>query len=308
MKQKLVSRIFTLIAMGVLILDSRHGAESAWEGIELCIRTVIPSLFPFFVLNIYLTGNIGTSNAAASVILSGFFGGYPVGAQAAADNFRRHRLTRVQANRMLMFCSQAGPAFLFGMASQQFPEGKYGWYLWAIQLLSAVSVAALLPKSKMPHGKTEENTGISLADAMKNALRAISSVCGWVVLFRVIGRYVSLFPLGNLWNTLICGMLELTNGCLKLSSVENPELRFLAAAVMLNFGGLCVLAQTLSVAKELDVRYYVSGKLLQTCFCIPYALVFLGHWQPVIPVFTLILLLRRGFPAKRGSIPATVGV
>lgn len=308
MKRKLVSRIITLIAMGVLILDSRHAAESAWEGIELCIRTVIPSLFPFFVLSIYLTGNMGKQNAAASVVLSGFLGGYPVGAQAAAENLRRHSLNQAQANRMLMFCSQAGPAFLFGMAARQFPEVKYGWYLWATQILSAVSVAALLPKSEIPPGMAAEDTGVSLADAMKDALRAISSVCGWVVLFRVILGYVGQIPLADPWDTLLWGILELTNGCVNLVAIEDLSTRFLLAAAMLNFGGLCVFAQTLSVARDLDIRYYLAGKLLQTGFCIPYALFFLGHWQAIIPVFCLILLLRRGIPAKRGSIPAKVGV
>ena len=46
------------LAMLALILDSATSFEGASDGISLCIRTVIPSLFPFFVLSSMLTGNL----------------------------------------------------------------------------------------------------------------------------------------------------------------------------------------------------------------------------------------------------------
>ena len=50
------------IGMLLLIFDSKTALEGARAGIDLCIRTVIPSLFPFFVLSMVLTGALmGTS-------------------------------------------------------------------------------------------------------------------------------------------------------------------------------------------------------------------------------------------------------
>ena len=44
--------------MLALILDGRTAIDGARQGIELCLRTVIPSLFPFFVLSILLTSSL----------------------------------------------------------------------------------------------------------------------------------------------------------------------------------------------------------------------------------------------------------
>ena len=42
------------LGMLVLILDSKTALAGAREGIDLCIRTVIPSLFPFFLFFVYI--------------------------------------------------------------------------------------------------------------------------------------------------------------------------------------------------------------------------------------------------------------
>ena len=308
MKRKRLSMILTVFSMGVLILDSRNTMRYAAEGIQLCIQAVIPSLFPFFVRSIFLTGNLSPKNTVASVILAGFLGGYPVGAQAAAESVRNGRFSREQGNRLLLFCSQAGPAFLFGMVAPQFPERKYVWFLWAVQILSGASVAALTPGVDSHMRIPEDQPGISLPEAMKSAVRAIASVCGWVVLFRVILGYLCRIPLDGNWKILLSGLTELTNGCLQLEDVENPDFRFLLAAVMLNWGGICVFLQTASVARGLNLKYYLLGKLLQTGFSLLYSLGFLGFWQALIPIFGVIYLFRRRIPVKRSSIPAEVGV
>ena len=294
--------------MVVLILDSRHTVRYASEGIDLCIRTVIPSLFSFFVLSIYLTGNLTSNNSALSLLVTGFLGGYPVGAQAAAEGCRTGRLSKEQANRLLMFCSQAGPSFIFGILSAQFPDAKYGWLLWTVQLLSAMTVAAFSYPVSAAGSNPNEYRSVALPEAMKKATAACASVCGWVVLFRVILGYVSQISLPEPWNILLSGILELTNGCLNLWAVEDLSTRFLLAAVMLNFGGVCVILQTASVAAGLNLKHYLFGKLLQTFFSILYSLCFLGHFGALIPIFFGFLLFRRPIPAKKSSISAGVGV
>ena len=41
--------ISAAVGLLVLIFDSSLAIQGAREGVELCLRTVIPSLFPFFV-------------------------------------------------------------------------------------------------------------------------------------------------------------------------------------------------------------------------------------------------------------------
>ena len=65
---------------------------------------------------------------------------------------------------------------------------------------------------------------------------------------------------------LAMGILELTNGCCQLMRIADIKLRFVLSCCMLSFGGICVLLQTASVTKGLNLKYYRKGKLLQSIF------------------------------------------
>lgn len=309
--------------MLVLILDSKNSIAAASQGVDICIRTVIPSLFPFFVLSILLTGSMGSSFAlvpleklfrargCGPILITGLLGGYPVGAQAAALGYSSGQLSRAQANRLIMFCSQAGPSFLFGMAAHQFPEGKYAWLLWLVQIVSALCTARMIPAPEWGKTAKADASSITLSQSMKKAIFSMASVCGWVVLFRVIldffRRFVFfLFPKSII--ILLSGLLELTNGCLMLSEIPSVALRFLWAALMLNFGGICVMMQTSSVIGGLKLKYYIRGKLLQTLFSLLISLAFLGYYAALLPVLILLFLSDRRILRKNSSIPAVFGV
>lgn len=301
MKRKILPMALCCIAMLLLILDSRQAAESARESIVLCIRTVIPSLFPFFFLSACLSGSGG-----GNILFAGLLGGYPVGAQAVS----RSGLDTHVANRMLTWCSQAGPSFIFGIAGARFPGMRYGWYLWGIQLLSALSVGWLFSGF---HGDkcAEKGSSADISAAMGTALRAMASVCGWVVIFRVILGFLDrwfFFFLPEMLGILLSGLLELTNGCLMLDRIPNMELRFLFCLIFLNFGGFCVVLQTISLCGRLDIRYYLLGKLLQTGIALLFGCVILGYWQAVpllILIFSGKLLVKA---RKNSSNPALLGV
>ena len=298
----------TAAAMFFLILESKRTVEFAAMGLEMCIRTVIPSLFPFFVLSIWLTGNLSGGNGLLPILLSGFLGGYPVGAQAAAESFQAGRIPRETAEYLLTFCSQAGPAFLFGMVAAQFPERKFIWMLWIIQILSALSVAAFSGYPPRVDATHQPGPSVPLARAMKQALGAMASVCGWVVSFRVILGFLSLIPLNPAWRALLWGFLELTNGCMCLGAVESLPTRFLLAGIILNFGGICVALQTASVIDKLSLEHYLRGKVMQTAFAFLYCHAFTGNWTALIPIPVIFLLNSRYTNAKNSSIPSRIGV
>lgn len=309
-------RLFAAAAgMMLLILDAKTAAEASRQAVEICIRTVIPSLFPFFLLSGYLTGSFQGGSWAArlfrshsscgGVILTGLLAGYPVGAKAAAEANQTGALSRQQADRLLYFCSQAGPSFLFGMVAAQFDGPQFAWSLWGIQILCALTVANLIPEVTISFSSIEMTDKKNL-DPMQSALRAMASVCGWVIVFAIVIQFCKRWVLWLLpveLQVLISGLLELTNGCLMLNKIQNPDLRFLIAAVMLNFGGLCVLLQTASVAGELRLGNYLKGKLLQTCFAFLYSLPFPGKWFAFVPIIFIYFFGHSGFSIKRCSIP-----
>lgn len=280
MKQT-VKILFGASTMMILILDAGTALNSASEGISLCIWSVIPSLYPFLVLSIYLTGNLPRgeipllrpigklcklSPGSEGILLTGLLGGYPVGAQAVTQAWEAGQIETEEAHRMLGFCNNAGPAFLFGMLSPLFHNTFVLWILWGIQIISALLTGMLLPSQKTSNHKTRRTDGISLPNALQRALRVMASICGWVIMFRILIGFLERWIFWKLPETvqiLFSGLLELTNGCVRLSDIENEGLRFLLASLFLCLGGLCVGMQSVSVTGKLGTVLYFPGKVLQ---------------------------------------------
>ena len=99
-RRRLLTGIGGCIGLLVLILDAKTALQGARQGVELCLKTVIPSLFPFFVLSILLTSSLlgsripllrplgrlcGVPKGAESLLIPAFLGGYPVGAQSVPE-------------------------------------------------------------------------------------------------------------------------------------------------------------------------------------------------------------------------------
>ncbi len=324
-KKQLGTGIAAGIGMLILILDGKTALEGARAGVELCIRTVIPSLFPFFLLSILVTGVFMGGRlpglavlgrlfripiGAESLLIPAFLGGYPVGAQCIAQAVRSGQLDKDAGEQMLAWCSNAGPAFLFGMVSSLFPRAWMVWVMWGILILSALLVAWHFPR---PHATAKLSPGKlpTLSSAMTSATRVMASVCGWVVLFRVLIAFLSrwvLWLLPTEGQAALSGLLELSNGCSALYAIQDIRLRFLLCAGMLSFGGVCVTMQTMSVASGLSMKYYFLGKILQTVFCLAIsAAATYGMWA-AIPLIPAAFLFRSGKKENSSSIPAVSGV
>ena len=276
-KHRIVVFLLT-IAFLMLILDSKTSSQGAAEGIGLCIKVVIPSLFPFLFLSACLTGNnlfpklpslhrLGVPKGAESIFLLGLLGGYPVGAQMIRDNYQKGILTKQTAQRLLGFCNNPGPAFAFGMLSPLFTVSAAPWCLWGIIILSAIITGLLLPGKTEEISAVKQITGISLPAALNKSTRSMGLICGWVILFRVffsIAENILLKRLPQIVRICFVGLMELTNGCVTLSTIPSEPLRFVLCAAFLSFGGLCVAMQTGSCTQELGLGMYFPGKLLQT--------------------------------------------
>lgn len=280
--QQLIAGLSGLLGMMMLILDGRTALSGAAEGVKLCVQTLIPSLFPFFLFSGLLTrafvgskaiwlrpmGRMfGIPQGAESLLIASFLGGYPVGAQNVATAFHSGQLSRADAERMLGFCSNAGPSFLFGIVSFMFPDKNTVWILWGIHIASAWLVSLLTSSPCIPAEMGKKQ--VSITREMSSAVKTMASVCGWVILFRVILAFLNrwfFWLLEPSWQVALAGLLELSNGCCSLQNVENPELRFLICSAILSLGGVCVALQTAAVTSGLSLKYYYPGKLLQCCF------------------------------------------
>ena len=269
--------------MILLILNAPTAIAGASEGVQLCIQTVIPSLFPFMVLSMVMTGALYQMSTplmrpiaaglklppnAESIYLVGLLGGYPIGAQGIRQAYDRGQLSRESAQRMLSFCNNAGPAFVFGMGSHLLGSTWECFLVWLIHIISSMTVGFITPAPKQNTIFVVSGASVSFPEAVRRGAEAMLSVCGWIVIFRTGLQLLENWGLGTLPRELaiaISGLLEMTNGCANLESVSSMGVRFVLFSGILGFGGLCVGLQTKSVllGSDLTVGSYIRGKTLQ---------------------------------------------
>ncbi len=287
-RKKILTAVVAALFMLVLIFDTKTALYAGSEGVKLCISTLIPSLFPFFLVSILLTSGLTglrvtllgkllrIPKGTEALVIIGLLGGYPVGAQSVAEACRSGALHKNDAKRLLAFCSNAGPAFLFGIGARLFPEMKYCWLLWAIHILSSWLVAVITPGGSNRPVRVPDAAPISLTKALRKAIEIMALVCGWVVIFRVLLGFAERWILW--WfpeqiQIVFGGLLELAGGCCGLLGLGNLGTKFTLCSVFLGFGGLCVLLQTKSVTEGVDASLYLPGKITQAAvsflLCIP---------------------------------------
>lgn len=274
--------IAAAVCMLVLILDAKTAFFGAKTGIELCLRTVIPALFPFIVISIVISSNLagipmmilrpvgklcGMPAGSESLLLLGLFGGYPVGAQGVFSAYEGKSINKTDARRLLGFCSNAGPAFIFGMMGSLFQSSVVPWVLWIVHILSAVFVGCILPNKSHSSCKLSQQPAVTLPQALEKGIKTVCGICGWIILFRILIAFLQRWFLWLMPQTLqVCliAALELSNGCFEVYNVTTQGARFIMCSGILAFGGICVLMQTRSVTGHLGWGMYFPGKILQS--------------------------------------------
>lgn len=152
--------LLAVLSVCFLVLP-QTAATGIASGLDICGKTILPSLFPFLVLTNYWIKRgyadkisqyaapvvqkvFRLPGAVSSAILLGSVGGYPVGAATIAQLYHEDIINQDQAEHAMLFCNNAGPAFVIGvMGSGLFQSATVGIWLYLIHLLSAVLIGIL---------------------------------------------------------------------------------------------------------------------------------------------------------------------
>ena len=172
---------------------------------------------------------------------------------------------------MLGFCSNAGPAFIFGIVAPLFERPWIPWLLWGIHIISAVIVGYLTRKTPDSAYRASHKRNITVIQQIERSIKMMSIICAWVILFRLISNYLDNWLIHLLpedFKSVVVGILELSNGCIILKTCQSEFTRFVICSGLLGFGGLCVTLQTKSVCGALGIGNYFPGKLLQSAISV----------------------------------------
>ena len=260
--------VLTLVAFGfcaLCLIFSAETLEGIRQGLALCGEIVIPSLFPFmaiagFIMRSGIADFIASglsriitpiwripSGAVAAFLLS-FFAGYPVGATMVRDLHKRGIITRNQAERMLCFTVNAGPAMIvFAVGVGMFGSVKLGWILFASNTAAALVFGFILAlfSQKAERKETTPEVPPSVSGAFVESVAGASdsmlTVCAFVMLFAALIQISG--ALSPELSSSFAAVAEVTNGCLAVTKYGLP-----AAAFVLGWSGLSVQCQVLALS------------------------------------------------------------
>lgn len=293
-----------------LLLFPKQSVAAAGDGVQLCLNVILPSLFPFFVLStlcveLGMIGALGklmqplmaplfrVSGCCAGAFLLGIIGGYPVGARTAISLYESGQCSRDEAERLMSFCNNSGPAFILGVVGAGiFSSSKAGLWLYGAHVAASVLVGILFRfygkgtvTQSLPLQATASDRSLTVIfiEAVKGAFSATLNICAFVIFFTVVIRLLFLTGvithlamllstlLGSLGlrqdmaESLLSGAIEMTSGVWSLRDMAaSLGSRMCMAAFILGWAGLSVHCQVLSFIGQsgLCTRTYFFGKLL----------------------------------------------
>lgn len=293
--------LLLLLSMIFLILDSRCAADSAREALILCGRTLIPSLFPLFVLGgmlvpalaqIRIPGLSRIIGFPEGYFLLGLLGGYPTGAACIARALERGDLQVEDAERITGLCSLCGPGFLFCVVGALLSPGA-ATVLLVLQLEGALLTASLWQGALSIRRHVQAHP-VTLPDALNKAVLSILSVCGWVTLAAVAAGFLRrwCFPfLPEGITVVLTGLMELTNGILAAGNLCE-DTQFLLCALFASFGGVSVLLQIRGVSPRIRMGQCIGQKTAHAVITTALAFLYLRTGIPALFLIPALLFAK----------------
>ncbi len=278
-----------------LFIYPKETSAAVSDALSLCLKSVIPSLFPFLVVSAVVISSglahqfgrffaflmrkiFRLPGESATAVIIGFLSGYPVGAATAVSMYQSGILKKHDAERLLAFCNNTGPAFLIGAVGiGMFGDVHVGISLYLVHIVSALLVGIIFamfsPKCNCTECKGSAANSLPvykcIVSAVKNAAVNTLYIVAFVVFFAVLNKIIFIvFSLSDsIAISAVSSLMEVTSGVSSIASRFGIKpAALIAASGALGWSGLSVHAQVISIVSETDLSAipYILGKLLHS--------------------------------------------
>ena len=293
---------FSFFCLLLILKNAEFAIKYIHQGLQLCAKTVVPSLFPFMVLSEIIVGSqpciklldrityplqrlLRLPAAGCSSVLLGMLCGFPVGAKCAVLAFEQGELSKSEAERTIACSNNPSSAFLISAVGVSlWGNRRFGTALYACSILASLICGILLariekkedqttPKSTHVHQTNAVHPVTLFTSAIASATKSILLVCAYVVFFSaLVGTFG--IVLGQLrlppWLSapLFC-VLELSGGVSQAAAFGSRTQAAWLTAFAVGWSGLSVHCQILSICegRGLSLRRYFLSKGLQALLC-----------------------------------------
>lgn len=281
-KRKNIFLLYFLLIIELLVLiNSKLVIKNVISSCNMFISKIFPSLFPTMVIGLLLVkSNIeiiipksikklfkkffNFNDAMINLYIISMLTGTPSNAIYINEYLNNNFIDEKQVEILLCSTHFINPLFVIGgVGIGVFNSFKIGVLLlillWCNNLLK---LFLLRNKNEIFEEKSLEIRSVNpiktLSYSIKNSVNALLMILGIVIMFNILVTLIcNIFNISELIVTLINGTLEMTGGIIKLSYLKvNTTLKFLISYLFLNFGGLCIQLQALSMIDNKKIKYY----------------------------------------------------
>lgn len=275
---KYIISIAAVIAAAFVLAQPAAVSAGIAQSVGVCLEVIIPSLFAFTVISIYLQSSGAYSIALAPLTkpLSGIMrldrelcavfilaniGGYPVGARLISVLVREGRLSQKDAGRLMCCCYGSGPSFVVAIAGIRiFGSAAAGGVLFAACFLSSLIIGIAVCRrgeriKLAPKPRDFDFSAGCFINSVTAGARVMFTVCVMIVAFSVVTAILdaagAVTAMSCIFSFAGCNSRSIFPAILEISRVS--AIKPISAPVMplcgalLSFGGVCVILQVMAI-------------------------------------------------------------
>ena len=211
-KNQIITILITLF-IALFIINLSICIESTFTGLNLVIKAILPTLFPFSVIcnliihydGISFYSNIlgpiickplKLSNCSSFPIVASLLCGYPLGCKYCCDLYELGYISKEEYLRLLNIASNASPIFLIGsVGAAMLGNIKYGFILLLGNYLAPLIIGFFTKKNTHEFNNSNEyplktggsyNFGVIIKTSIENAINTTLQVGAFVIIFSII--------------------------------------------------------------------------------------------------------------------------
>lgn len=283
--------LFSAVFLIFLIYNPALCTLGAAKGLSLWYKQVLPALFPAMAAASFLISRKSIQAAlkhlpfpASAAFLSGLLCGSPMGALTCSGLYASKLLSQRSARWVVCFVQLPSPLFLSGFVASTLlalpAKMRFIFLLCAyLPFLASFLLCTLLfllkPAAKYSISLEKGIQKVaspepSLNDICDTCLLLLVRIGVLLMFFSVLSEFLNSAAPQSAVQTILIGMLEMTTGISKISSLNTLSLRYKSAICLflLGFGGICVHIQVRQAWQQSDFpifRYILVRFLFGLC-------------------------------------------
>jgi len=279
----LIIIISFIILLFSILINNKLVFETINYSLNIWVNTLIPSMFPFFVISdILINYNLvefipkfiinlfsyifNISKTSTTIFFLSLISGFPSSARNIKNYYNKKLISLEEANHILLFTHFSNPMFILTTIGIFFLNNQmYGYIILISHYLGNFIIGILLRNKSIITNKnyTKEkiicqNFSKTLISSIKSSIDTLLLILGTLTSFLIVSSFfVEFFDFSPYPEMILKGILEMTMGLKELSLLNISDIyKIVISTMFISFGGLSVHLQIISQIVDTEINYH----------------------------------------------------